>query len=88
MTTRKILTLMMMMISKVNLSPSPLIPLVIIAWHRLFLSAPMNEIAKTLFCPKPNRETILVIADDEEDMLEHYLAEKSDSSTHSSRRAN
>ncbi|XP_010545629.1 PREDICTED: RWD domain-containing protein 1 [Tarenaya hassleriana] len=26
--------------------------------------------------------------DDEEDMLEHYLAEKSDSSTHSSRRAN
>lgn len=28
------------------------------------------------------------MADDEEDMLEHYLAEKSDSSTHSSRTAN
>ncbi|KAF2301988.1 hypothetical protein GH714_031150 [Hevea brasiliensis] len=29
-----------------------------------------------------------MMADDEEDMLEHYLAEKSDSSCHSSRRAN
>lgn len=29
-----------------------------------------------------------VIADDEEDMLEHYLAEKSDSPSHSLRRAN
>lgn len=30
---------------------------------------------------------ICVMAVDEEDMLEHYLAEKSDSSTHSSKRA-
>ncbi|GFZ04241.1 ubiquitin-conjugating enzyme family protein [Actinidia rufa] len=28
------------------------------------------------------------LADDEDDMLEHYLAEKSDTSSHSSRRAN
>lgn len=30
---------------------------------------------------------ICFLADDEDDMLEHYLAEKSDSSTHSSMRA-
>ncbi len=32
--------------------------------------------------------SLYCVADDEEDMLEHYLAEKSDSSSHSSRIAN
>lgn len=39
-------------------------------------------------CSKSDEETLVLwlMADDEDDMLEHYLAEKTDSSSHSSKR--
>lgn len=42
----------------------------------------MNDVGK-LCMPSLTKLYIFVVADDEEDMLEHYLAEKTDSSSHS-----
>ncbi|KAE7999137.1 hypothetical protein FH972_003607 [Carpinus fangiana] len=49
-------------------------------------AANMNDVGK-LCMPSLTKFYIFVVADDEEDMLEHYLAEKTDSSSHSSMRA-
>lgn len=48
----------------------------------LILSVSLKQILLVCKCC-----TFVSADDDEEDMLEHYLAEKSDSSAHSSRRA-
>lgn len=42
----------------------------------------MNDVGN-LCMPNLTKFYIFVVADDEEDMLEHYLAEKSDSASHS-----
>lgn len=82
---RKKLTLMTMILKVILYSPN-LFVIILIFYnkHVLFDFGNMNGISKLLSCA--NSDAILM-ADDEEDMLEHYLAEKSDSSSHSLRRA-